>query len=324
MMAIRTQMNFKEFWNEGRKVIAPYCMILILFIVGRSMVSGFGTSAHLLGLVKNAVFLAFFALCQMVVICAGGGGLDLSVGAVASMGAIFGGRILQGSDTNLLLAFLLMALLGMLIGLCNGAMISFLNIPPLIMTLAMTSIVNGLIQIYSKGSRVSNMAASPGLKNLVNGVSFGISHAIYVLLIVMVVAIIIFQKSKYGVRLFGIGANEQAADLKGARVKVFRFYAYGVSSAIAAMTGLLLLGYLGVPYMDIGSSYVLPSVAAVTIGGISVAGGTGNYIGAVGGAVLLFVISALLTTIKMGEAGNQIVTGVIIIMILLLYSREKR
>lgn len=323
MPDIETAKSFSILWRQSSKVIFSFIIVIILIIAGELLVPGFSSEKHVLMLIKVASFLGFFGLAQAIVIISGDGGIDLSVGAVASIGAVVGATILQGNDGNLLIGFVLVAALGFAIGIINGLMISYLQIPPLIMTLAMSSVVNGSIYIYSRGLALPG-SASPLLKALSNATTLGIPNIIFVWIGVILISMLILHYTKTGTKLYGVGANEIAAILKGVDVKRFRVLVYATSGLISALTGFLLLGYIGTAFLDIGRSYLFPSIAAVAIGGISIQGGEGNYMGVVGGALVLTVLGAILVSMQMGEAGRQVVFGVILIILLTLYGRERK
>jgi len=323
MNSIKTEKTVAEFLQEGSKVIFSFIIVVILIIVGELVAPGFGSKDHILMLIKVASFLGMLGLAQMIVIVSGNGGIDLSVGAVSSIGAVVGASILGGNDGNIFWCFLLIASLGLIIGLVNGLMISYFEVPPLVMTIAMASVVSGTIIIFGRGILLPG-AASPLLKALSNGTTLGIPNIIYIWLVVILFSLIVFYFTKTGIKLYGVGTNEKAAILKGIDVKRFRFWVYGASGSIACVTGLFLLGYIGTPFIDIGNQYVLPSIAAVTIGGISIRGGVGNYLGVVGGSLVLSVLGSILVSLEMGEAGRQVVFGIILIILLTLYGREEK
>jgi ribose transport system permease protein len=309
-------------WRDSASTVASFGIVVLLIAVGGAISAGFASPGHVLMLVKTGAFLGFLALAQLIVIVSGNGGIDLSVGAVASVGAVVGAAVLRGDDAHIVASFAVVAALGLAIGLTNGLMVSFLGLPPLIVTLAMASVVNGSIYIYSKGLAVS-ASSSPLLKSLSNGTTLGIPNAILVWLCVTAACGVVLKRTRTGIKLYGVGANEVAATLKGVNVPLFRFWVYGVSGFVSAVSGLLLLGYIGTAFLDIGSRYVLPSVAAVTIGGVSIQGGSGKYLQVVAGTLVLTVLGALLVSLQTGEAGRQIVLGVVLLILLGIYGRQK-
>lgn len=320
---IREKKTLQEFWFVSGKIILPFVMAIALIFVGEIFAKGFSSPKHVLMLLKVASFLGFLGLAQTIVIISGNGGIDLSVGAFASFGAAVGAAVLDGSDSNLLMAFVVVALIGLVLGCINGFMISYMEIPALIMTLAMSSVIHGVIYIYSAGVKLGG-SASPMLETLSHGTFLGVPDIIYIWAAVTAIAMFVFHFTKTGVTLYGVGSNEKAAVLKGVDVKRLRLWVFGFSGAISTVTGLLLLGYIGTAFLDIGSKYMLPSIAAATIGGISIQGGSGNYLGVVGGAFVLTVISAVLVSIQLGEAGRQIVYGIVILILLTIYGRETK
>ncbi len=305
----------------NKQLLIAAVLTIVLFIIGEIISPGFAHLTHILMIFKVAAFLGILALAQSLVIIAGGEGLDLSVGAIASMGAVTASVIINGQDANIFSALLVILTVGLVIGFVNGAGISYFNIPPLIMTLAMSSVVNGLIIIYSNGFAVRG-SASQLLKEISGKASFNIPNILFVWFAVTLLVCFLLSKTKFGMALYGVGANELTSELSGVRSRRVRTAAYMLSGAVSAFGGLLLLGYTGNAYLDIGSPYVLPSVAAVVIGGISLAGGTGSYLGVVLGAIILKTIGGILVNLHMGEAGRQVVFGLILLALLTVYGRQ--
>jgi ribose transport system permease protein len=106
-------------------------------------------------------------------------------------------------------------------------------------------------------------------------------------------------------------------------VKIFRTLVYGISGALSSFTGLLLLGFVGSAHLNLGARYVLPSAVAVIIGGIRFGGGSGNYVGAVAGAIFLTTLQSILVTLELTEGGRQLITGIVLIILLLAYTRRR-
>ena len=312
-----------KFFTTYGRTIFPFLLAIILVIIGEIFSPGFASPSHVLNLLKTSSFLGIIVLAQTIVIVAGREGIDLSVGALASYGAVFAATVINGKDANIPLALVLVTAGGFLLGLINGLGISYFRIPPLIMTLGMASVINGLIIIYSQGFAFSG-SASELLKIIGGKGTYGIPNMAVVWVIVTVIALFVLSRTKYGVGLYGVGANDLTAELNGVNTKRVRALAYACSGAISSLAGIFLLGYIGLAFIDIGSSYVLPSVAAAVIGGISLAGGAGSYLGAAGGSLVLTTLTAVLVTLRMGEAGKQVVYGLVLIMLLAFYGRQRR
>lgn len=308
--------------SQNNKFFITLGLTILLFILGEVISPGFSSPGHILMILKVSAFLGVLSLAQAIVIIAGGEGLDLSVGASASMGAVIASAIINGRDQNLLLAVVVVLTIGMAIGLLNGIGVSFFKVPPLIMTLAIASVVNGMIIIYSHGLAIRG-SASDLLKTISGMSSLGIPNIVIIWMLLTLIAWFILAKTKFGLILYGVGANELTAEFSGIRSRTVRMLAYVASAGISSLGGLLLLGYTGNAFMDLGSPYVLPSVAAVVIGGISLAGGSGSYVNVALGAIILNTISGILVNLQMGEAGKQVVFGLILLALLTVYGRQK-
>jgi len=293
-----------------------------LFLLGESISSGFSSLANVMNILSLSSFLGIIALGQTLVILSGSEGLDLSLGAIISLSAVVASQVMSGSDANLAYAAVLVLGAGLLLGLANGVGISYFRIPPLIMTLAMASVIQGIALIYTNGQPKGG--AAPVLVTIGSQRTLGIPNILLVWVIVIVMAMLALRRTSWGLRVYGMGENHLTAELSGIRTKLLRTGVYGINGAIAAFGGLLLLGYTSTSYLDIGSAYVMPSIAAVVIGGVSLAGGLGSYLGTAIGAVILTTLGAILISLNMGEAGRQVVYGLILLVLLLAYARQSK
>jgi ribose transport system permease protein len=252
-----------KFYDQYKKLIIALLLIVFLFVLGQLTVSHFLSLGQILLTVKLASFIALFGLCQMVVIASGGSGLDLSVGYTATMTAVFTAAIMDGQNSNLWLAILVGLGVGILVGLLNGLLTAYAKLPPLVVTLAMANILQGVINVYTAGRNITGRP-SPVLQ-VIAAKSTGIfPHILVILLIVAPIVMIALYRTKWGLMLFGAGSNETAAYLSGVNVKLVRCVAFVISGVLASLIGLLLLGNMGIAFKDMGSNYVMPSIAAST------------------------------------------------------------
>ncbi len=136
--------------------------------------------------------------------------------------------------------------------------------------------------------------------------------------------IVILTRTKWGVTLFGVGSNETTAYLSGISVKQVRCIAFILSGTLASLIGLLLLGNMGIAFKDMGSNYVMPSIAAAVVGGVSLMGGDGNYLGVILGAIFLQTLTNLLVAMGWGDAGKWLGFGIVLFILLIMYVRNKR
>ena len=304
-------------------VLIALVITVLLIVVGQIVSPGFGSYNQILAMLRVASFLGFIAIGQTIVILSGGDGIDLSVGKVATLGAIVASKIMEGSNDNLVLGILIPLAVGCTIGFFNGLGILLLRIPPFVMTLGMSGVVTGLILAYTGG--VAGGRSAPALTALVNGRwLFNIPGVLYLWVIATILVTIFLRRTWTGWNIFAVGANRTAARLSGIPVTRTVLLSYVLSGFFAVMGGLMLLGYTETVFLNLADNLTLPSVAAVVIGGTLVAGGIGGYVGSAIGAVLLTVLSSFLTTINMPESGRIIINGAVLILLLAVYGRQRK
>lgn len=322
-MSTLTANPFLDFYNRNKRILTALLAIVFVFVLGQILVSGFFNLQQVLITTKLASIIALFGLCQMLVMSAGGAGLDLSVGYTATITAIFTATVMNGQNSNLWLAILLAVGIGMAVGLANGLLAAYMRLPSLVVTLAMSQILQGIINVYTAGKLITGKP-SPVLQILAAKSTGSFPNIIFFLIAVAVVVMVILYRTKLGAILFGVGENETAAYLSGINTKLVRTIAYMMSGILASLIGLLLIGNMGVAFKDMGSDYVLPSIAAAVVGGVSLRGGDGNYIGVILGAILLQTVLNLLVALGWGDAGKWTGFGIVLYLLLMAYVGNRR
>jgi ribose transport system permease protein len=297
-------------------------LAVILFVVGGIVQPGFASYGQAMNILRLAAFLGIVAAGQTLVIISGGEGIDLSVGAMITLGAILVFRFGEGQNDQALLALAVALGVGLLIGATNGLGITLLGIPPLVMTLGIAGVVQGLILVIT-GGRIEGKAA-PALTGLVSGsLIFGIPGVVLLWLLLGGAMWLILQRTAYGRRLFAVGTNRVTARLSGVRVPRVLVVTYALSGMLAALGGVVLLGYTEQVFLNLGDPYTLPSVAAVVVGGTLLAGGVGSYFGTMAGALVLTLLTSLLTALELPESARLIVYGATLLLLLSFYGRQK-
>jgi ribose transport system permease protein len=309
--------------DRYKKLIIAFLLIVLLFVVGEIVLETFFSVGQVLLTVKLASFIALFGLCQMVVIASGGSGLDLSVGYMATMTAVFTAAIMDGQNANLWLAILVAVGLGITVGFVNGVLTAYVKLPPLVVTLAMANILQGIINAYTAGKNITGRP-SPVLQIIAAKSTGMFPNILFTLLIVTPIVMIVMYKTRWGLKLFGSGSNETAAYLSGVNVKMVRCTAFIISGTLASLMGLLLIGNMGIAFKDMGSNYVMPSIAAVVVGGVSLTGGEGNYVGVLLGAIFLQTLTNLLVALGWGDAGKWTGFGIVLFVLLIVYVSNRR
>jgi ribose transport system permease protein len=306
----------------SNKTVSAFLIAIGLYLVGGIISPGFLHFSHLTNVLSLSAYLGIIALGQTLVIISGKEGIDLSVGSIISLSVCMGAQIMMGENQNIPLAAITVLAVGFGLGCVSGIGVSFFQMPPLVMTMAMGSVIQGLTLIYTEGQPKGRTAEL--LQAIGTGRTLDIPHILIAWIVIAAIAIILLSKTKWARLLYGIGENDLTARLSGARTKVIRMIIYGLSGAISALAGLFLLGYTGTAYLDIGSKYVMPSVAAVVIGGVSMEGGKGKYAGVIAGAIVLTTLSSILVSLNTGEGGRQIVYGMVLLILLAMYSKRKK
>lgn len=310
--------------QKNRKLLSILLLIAALALLGEIFIGGILTLKQGLSTLQYAVYTAMFALCQMIVIAGGGNAIDLSVGYIATLSAIFGVAIMDGQGgVHLLLAILSAIGVGGFFGALNGALVSFFELSPLVVTMSMSSIVQGVINVYAAGSSISGKPAQI-LRTCTVESLFGIPNIILFMLVLLALVSIVLKKTSLGPVLRGVGQNPRAAHLSGVNVKLRRFRSFVVSGVFAGLIGLMLVGNMNMAFKDMASSYVMPSYAAVVVGGVSLSGGETSYLRVYLGAVFLQLLSSLFIQLGGGDAVKWFGYGAILYVLLLIYASDRR
>jgi len=215
---------------------------------------------------------------------------------------------------DLPLIWLIPALLagGAAIGWVNGIGIAWFGVPPIIMTLAVNGILQGLILVYTSGS------PSPATPAFVTFLAVGrlgsVPVVAWIWMVLALLASVLLSKSAFGRHLYALGASATVARFSGIPTRRTTILAYMISGTTAALAGILLTGYSGVAYLGMGNAYLFTSVAAVAIGGASILGGNGHYLGTVAGAFILTILAGLLPALNLSSGALQIVYGAVILL----------
>ena len=309
----------KKFIGSYSKIVLCIVLIVILFIVGNIMTGG--SFATPMATLKFAFFTAIFGLGQMLIISAGGF-IDLSVGYTATLVTCLTCEIINGEDGNLWKAILIAIAIGVIVGCVNGFFSVYAKLPSLVVTMAVQQIIQGIVDFYSSKHTLGG-TPNPMLQQAIAKNSAGIPNNLFILIIVAAVAMFLLYKSKIGFKLTACGSNPVTAHLSGIRVKRVQMLAFIACSIIAALMGIVLFGNMGAAFKDMGSTYVMPSIAAVVIGGVNINGGEKNYIGVILGAVILQGLANLFVALGLGDAGRYLGSGIILLAMLIVYVREK-
>lgn len=277
----------------------------------------FGTALASLDYINSLLvlssFLAILALGQGAAILTGG--LDLSIPWMIGFVGIFTSTVINGSDLVALWTIPLGLLIGALFGAVNGVGIVLLGLPPIVMTLAMNGILQGLALLYCNGTPAG--FSSPAQRWFMTGHLLGLTPVVWFLFLFVVAAVVMLSRTPFGRRIYAVGNSVTVARLSAVGVGRTIIGVYALSGFCSALVGVLLSGFSGQASLGMGDSYLLPSIAIVVVGGTVITGGRGHYLGMLGGALLLTAISTLLAGTALPDAIRDIIFGLVVLTALL-------
>jgi ribose transport system permease protein len=269
--------------------------------------------------VKFAIPLAILAASQTITMLTGG--IDLSVGIVATMASfVMATQVASGVDPVVAIPLALGC--AALAGLASGVGVAFFRVHPLIMTLAVAIVVEGLLLVYQRGM----LGVSAQIPEVITWLGTGVSFRVIpnALLVFVPLALLIgftLKRTGFGRNLYAVGDNEGAARLAGVRVWQVLVLLYVISAVLAGIGGLIYVGLIKATTLSLAVPLLLPSVAAAVIGGTSIFGGRGGYAGTIVGALILTVLTTLLTILQMPEGWRGVLFGLIILAVTAAYLR---
>ncbi len=300
-------------------VLTAFACILLLLFLGSLYSSSFLSPAYLLQQLKVASFLGVIATGMMLVILLGH--IDLSVPWAVAMGAMMACAAAAYGPVGVALAVPFGVLCGMAIGLVNGIGVAYLRIPAMIVTLATNAVAQGLMVVYTGGYSPQD-SAPDSMRYLATGFTIpGVPNAVVIWALIGAATVFVLTRTSFGRAVYGIGNRERAAYLSGVDTRRVVMIAFSVAGGLSAFGGVLLAGYASKASQSMGDEYLLPAIAAVVLGGTSILGGRGSYLGTVAGVILITLLQSILSVMQMPEAGRQIIYGLVIVVMLLLYGR---
>jgi ribose transport system permease protein len=275
-------------WISSQQLFWVFLAAILACLALSILTDSFATERNLFNVARNFAFVGIIAIGMTAVIASGG--IDLSVGSTVVLSAMVISVTMEAGMPFLLAAPLALAA-ALLVGLLNGALVAYAGMPPFVVTLGTLSAARSLAMVLSDNKMIWNFGPDHDLLIWVGGGStLGIPHPLYVLAALTLVMSLAFKWSRWGQHLFAIGSNENAALLTGIPVRRMKVSIYMFSALTAGLAGILMAGWLGSVTTNLGQAMELTVIAAAVIGGANLAGGEGNALGAVVGALLIEVI----------------------------------
>jgi len=303
-----------------RESSAAWAFVVLALTWGAAVLflRGFDSVSSVRYLAQTASYLGIIAVGQTLVIMMSG--IDLSVSGVVALSAVVCAQVTDGSGGTAGIAAAL--IVSVAVGVINAAGVTWLLVPPMVMTLATGIIISGALLVYTNGAPES--ASLPLLDSLATGALLGIPQSFLLWMGLSAVCVWLLHFSRIGRYMFALGTSGPASRASGVPVAVTAFASYATCSLLAGLAGLVLLGFTGTSSLTMGDPYQLLSIAAVVLGGTSILGGSGHLLGTVAGTMLLTLLTAMLVVWNTSQGLRQVVLGLLIIGLLFVYGRERR
>lgn len=315
-------------------LIAFGCIVLLL-LIGAAAKPGLLSVDYLVQQLQIAAFLGTIATGEMIVILMGQ--IDLSIPWTIAVGGMMatGASGILGPGLGVPLAIPFGILCGVLIGLVNGLGVAYLRAPSMIFTLGMNAVAQGLMVYHTGGFAPQDQATGLMVAVASGRLIPGIPNALLVWIVFGLVTVYMLTRTRLGRQIYAIGNRERAVFLSGVDSRRVTLIAFALSGACAAAGGVLLAGWANRSYQAMGDPYLLPAIAAIVLGGTNVLGGRGTYLGTIAGVILITLLQSILSVLQpqdyFAEIGirlpadvfRQVVFGLVIIVMMMLYGREK-
>lgn len=313
--------------NKGwKKIISnnkPVIVLLVLLIAMSLLRDRFLTWSNIISVLRQTSINAVIATGMTFAILIGG--IDLSVGSVLAIsGAI--AATLVASGMNVFLVILITLLIGLTIGLLNGLLISKGRLQPFIATLGTMTLLRGLTLVYTQGRPISIFGSDTStiFSKIGTGYFLKIPIPVYIMLLVFFIAWYTLNHLKIGRYTYALGSNEEATMYSGIKTDNIKLFVYAVSGVLAAIAGIIVTARLGSAQPTAGAGYELDAIAAVVIGGTSMAGGIGTIFGTAIGALIIGILNNALNMLQVSSYYQDVAKGIVILIAVLLDRKQRK
>ena len=310
----------KIYFKENLGIIVAFLVLCVFLSVFPKTSGSFFTRQNIFNVLRQISTNLFLACGMTMVIILGG--IDLSVGSIIALSGCISAGCVARYNLPLPIALLMGLLVGLLVGMFNGAVISKTTIPAFIVTLATMNIAKGLAYVYTGGSPVR--VVTKEWQFLGAGYVGIFPTPVVILVIVLIITAIIMNKTKMGRHMYAVGGNQQAAEFSGIKVEKVKLFVHALSGLMAGLAGIVLASrmYSGQPTAGDGAE--MDAIAAVVVGGTSMAGGSGKIGGTIIGGLIIGVLNNGLNLLNVNSFWQYVVKGVVILLAVFLdYFRNK-
>ena len=308
----KTQKKANNITGMFRSTAAIVFLVTIGVTIVTQLITGnFYTAYNMTTLMRTASFTLLVGFAQTFVLLLGG--IDLSIAGCGGLCSMIFASFLTKTAINPYLAIVLSLACGVAFGFINGLIIVSMNLTPFIVTLATSSIMTGMIYLFTRGFALTGIPEAVtviGQKSL-----FGfVPYPFLIALILAFILMFMLKYTSFGRHIYAVGGNRSAAEIVRIRVKRVELLCYTLSGSIAALAGILMVCRMGSYQADVGSGWTMPSVTAAVLGGTAMTGGEGGIGGAIFGGLLMSVITYSISIMGIDSYWNEVVTGIVVLI----------
>ena len=309
--------RYKNWFKDTTNL--AYLTMLLVWLGTMIFIKGFAKLGHNVTTLQTAALMGFTVLGQAVVVITGG--IDMSVSGIITLGSVAcAAGIRSGLPAGI--AIILALLACVLVGAFNASSIVFLRVTPIIQNISSEYIIEGTLLVFTNGTPPSGCGEF--LSWISKGKPLVVTNAFWLWMIAYACLWWMMNCSKFGRYIYAIGTNVSTAKNSGVHTVRINYLVYMLSGLLSGLSGILMLGNIGSTYLTIGDPYQLYSIASVVIGGIAITGGKGKFSGVIAGTILTVLIRDILNVMAISEAMRNIFQGLLVLVLLLAYAREKK
>lgn len=310
--------TLKKFKRVDSTQYRALIILVLISIVSSILAPGFFTTSNILNVIRQVSVSAILACGMTFVILTGG--IDLSVGAILGFSGALSAYVLDKTG-SVALALLTGLGVGIVCGMLNAFFITFYDLPPFIVTLATMTLLFGCTLLLTEGAPIP--VRSDSYKFIGKGELLGIPLPIIILLVIYIIAFFVLSYTKFGRNVYALGGNKEAARLSGINVKLNEASVYALTGLLCGIAGIVLTARLGAAGPQAGKGYELDAIAAVILGGTSLSGGQGYVLPTIVGALILGILSNILTLMDVNPFVSGIVKGIVILVAIVVDKKFK-
>ena len=298
-------------------ILLSFLVLLVFFSL---VADGFLSSRNVIGVLRHSVVPMCVAAGMTFVLIAGG--IDLSVGSVACLAGTVMASLMVNAGLSPALAIVCSLLVGVLLGSINGTIIAYMNIPSIIVTLAMMITARGLSLVYSGARPINELPET--IIYLGRGYVFGIPIPVLIVALLLTVAGFVLVKTNFGRRIFALGGNEECARLSGIHIGRTKIAVFAISGLCASIAGIILTMRLASSQPTMGEGLEMDAISAAVLGGTSIKGGKGFIFGTLIGCLFLAFLTNGFNVLNVSSFWQQVFKGVVLVLAVSLYERRKK